>query len=113
MAQISFGKEHELESLMSSDCGMPSPECPICSVRGSFSSKAQIHAPSTLPPDASREYAAEHDAGVWRIVLALLGEIPGTSRWQVSQYAWEDWDCGPQVGALQQLTGHHGQMHCR
>ena len=37
------------------------------------------HLIRTLPPEASREYAAEHDAGVWRTVLALLGEIPGTA----------------------------------
>ena len=33
----------------------------------------------TLPPEVSREYAAAHDAGMWRTAVALLGETPGTA----------------------------------
>ena len=37
------------------------------------------HTIRTLPPESSHECALEHDAGMWRTALALLGEIPGTA----------------------------------
>ena len=37
------------------------------------------HTIQTFPPESSHQYALEHDAGMWRTALALLGEIPGTA----------------------------------
>ena len=37
------------------------------------------HMIRTLPPEFSREYAAAHDAGIWRTAVALLGKTPGTA----------------------------------
>ena len=36
------------------------------------------HTIRTLPPDFSSEYASEHDEGMWRTAVALLGQLPGT-----------------------------------
>ena len=36
------------------------------------------HVIRTLPPELSAEYASEHDRGMWRTAMALLGQLPGT-----------------------------------
>ena len=38
------------------------------------------HMIRTLPPELSSEYASEHDEGMWRTAVALLGQLPRDAR---------------------------------
>ena len=60
------------------------------------------HMIRTVPPELSSEYASEHDEGMWRTAVALLGQLPGTpeqlDRVKMVASLPMGWDFGRQVG---------------
>ena len=64
-------------------CGRPSQKSLTYNVLGKSCCRVQVHAPiipSEQSPSASKNYAREHDEGIWSTAKALLNEVPGSEQ---------------------------------